>query len=373
MRKPLILCVVGTRPEAIKMAPVVLGLRARGDLTAMIVSTGQHRDLVAPQLAHFGLFADIDLGIAADGRALAGQLGRLIEGLGNCLANTTPDLVIGQGDTLSAFAAGLAAFYAQIPFAHVEAGLRTDRLDSPFPEEMHRRAISLATRLHFAPTRSAAQQLMAEGVPADRILISGNSVIDALLHISTQLEPKASVRPSILFTLHRRESIDRADDIFSALRRIAMGRPDIDIVYPVHPNPAFHDRAHARLGKIANVRLMAPLDYPDLVATMATSLFVMTDSGGIQEEAPALGKPVLVLRDVSERMEALESGAALLIGTDGDRVTHETLRLIDCADSRARMAIGRSPYGDGRAGARIASACARYLGTAPDILIEEFG
>ncbi|TZG27347.1 non-hydrolyzing UDP-N-acetylglucosamine 2-epimerase [Sphingomonas montanisoli] len=373
MRKPVILCVVGTRPEAIKMAPVVIGLRARDDLSALIVSTGQHRDLVAPQLAHFGLVPDIDLGIAADGRTLAGQLGRLLEALDTCLATALPDLVIGQGDTLSAFAAALSAFYRQIPFAHVEAGLRTDRLDSPFPEEMHRRAIALATRLHFAPTRSAANRLATEGVPADRILITGNSVIDALFHVTARQEPTRAARASFLFTLHRRESVDMADDILAAVGRIALERPDIDVVYPVHPNPAFHDRAHSQLGRIANVRLTQPLDYPDLVAAMAASLFVVTDSGGLQEEAPALGKPVLVLREVSERMEAVESGAALLIGTNGDRIVRETLRLIDCADSRARMAIGGSPYGDGRAGTRIASACARYLGAARDIPIDAFG
>ncbi len=368
-----VLCIVGTRPECIKMAPVIRALRARGRCRVLVVSTGQHRDLVAQELREFGLVVDFDLDVMRENQALSGLTARIFESLDPLLVETAPDLVLVQGDTTSVMAAALCAFHRRIPVGHVEAGLRTDDVASPFPEEMNRRVTTVAARLHFAPTAGARDALLREGVAADRVFLTGNTVIDALTARAEAVEPAPTARPRrILLTAHRRENhgapIRR---ICSAVRRLIERFPDLEIVYPVHPNPNISRPVTELLSGIERVVLRPPLGYGDLIAEMKSAQLVLTDSGGIQEEAPALGRPVLVLREETERPEAVAAGAAILVGTDEDRIVAEATRLLLEADARAAMTGAGSPYGDGRAAERIAEICCAHLeGRAP--VVDEF-
>lgn len=356
-----IVCVVGTRPEAIKMAPVIRELRARG-FEAPILVTAQHRHLLDQMLQVFGLEPAWDLDIMRPDQGLGEVTGRLVPRLEHLFREAHADAVLAQGDTATVFCAALAAFYAGIPFGHVEAGLRSGDLAAPFPEEAMRRLTAVVTRWHFAPTAQARTALLAEGHPEAAIYVTGNTVIDALLETAGR-EPlpwPAAVPPLnpaerlVLVTLHRRENfgapLDRA---LAAIATFADQHPSARIVFPVHPNPHVRTTVQERLGGRASVNLIEPLDYPELVALLTRCCMVWTDSGGLQEEGPALGKPVLVFRDVTERPEAVEAGGVRLVGTDPDLFLSEAARLWDDPQAYASMAVPRFPYGDGHAARRI--------------------
>jgi UDP-N-acetylglucosamine 2-epimerase (non-hydrolysing) len=367
--RPVVLCVVGTRPEAIKMAPVVQALRRRGSLGVRLLLTGQHRSLLDGALADFGLCGDLDLDVMRPDQTLSGLAARILDGLDPVLAAEAPGMVLAQGDTTTVMATALAAFHRRIPFGHVEAGLRTGDLGNPFPEELNRQVATRAASLHFAPTEGARRALLAEGVAPGSVHLTGNTVVDALLDMAARLPRAAAPEagPLVLMTLHRRESFDGgAERVLGAVRRLCAALPGLRVLYPVHPNPKVRDLASRILGDLPQVRLAEPLSYPELVAALARCSLVLTDSGGLQEEAPALGKPVLVTREVTERPEAVALGVARLVGTDPDRILREATRLLTDPAAHAEMARGASPYGDGQAAGRIAAIVeAALLGGAP--------
>jgi UDP-N-acetylglucosamine 2-epimerase (non-hydrolysing) len=364
-----LLFVFGTRPEAIKLAPVVRELSARPNFHCKVCVTGQHRELLAQVLDLFGLRPDWNLEIMRPDQDLAYLTGAALSGVGGILASWRPDRVIVQGDTTTTFAGALAAFYHRIPVAHVEAGLRTSNIYSPWPEEINRRLVSQVADLHFAPTPRARDNLLREGIDNDRIIVTGNTGIDALLWVSALLDGKAELRARvegildghftehkriILMTGHRRESFDGGlARICQAMARIAT-RKDVTIVFPVHPNPNVR-RATEPLHRRDNVLLTEPADYLELVFLLKRCHFVVTDSGGIQEEAPSFGKPVLVTRDTTERPEAMEHGLAKLVGTDDRRLFDEMQTLLDDPQAYRRMSRVENPYGDGLASRRIAA------------------
>ncbi len=356
-----ILCVIGTRPEAIKMAPVVAALKAHpAGFRVTVVATAQHREMLDQILANFAIRPDIDLDIMSEGQSLPELTARLLPAFDRALAATQPDFVLAQGDTSTVLIAALASFYRRLPFGHVEAGLRTHDMASPFPEEMNRTLVGrLATR-HYTPTENAAANLRQEGVPAEAIVVTGNTVIDALYHMVAlcpelpfALPPE---RRMVLVTAHRRENFGAPfDRILDAIATLVGAHPDIEIVYPVHPNPNVREPAYRRLAALDRVRLIEPLDYAGFVAAMMRSYLIITDSGGVQEEAPALGKPVLVLRTVTERPEAVAAGVVKVVGVDTATIVDEAGRLLTDPAAYAAMAQGVSPYGDGRAAERIAA------------------
>lgn len=365
-QKLRVMLVFGTRPEAIKMAPVVQALRADPDVVASVVVTGQHRDMLDQVLDVFGIVPDADLDLMRPGQASPDVLARSLKALGPQLERLRPDLVLVHGDTTTTLAASLAAFYARIPVGHVEAGLRTGDMQSPWPEEMNRRLTAPLTELHFAPTARAAANLAAEGI-AGGVHVTGNTVIDALLGAVDRIERDVGVatelacrftflqpeRRTVLVTAHRRENFDGGlDGIAEAIVRLAR-RDDVQVVFPVHPNPRVRDVMLQRVAGAANVHLIEPQDYLPFVWLMRHSTLILTDSGGVQEEAPSLGKPVLVMRDVTERPEAVEAGTVELVGTDPARIVARVERLLDNEMAYARMAQARNPYGDGAATERI--------------------
>lgn len=355
-----IVCVVGTRPEAIKMAPVIQALRREPWAQVRVVATAQHREMLDEALALFGIVPDVDLGIMRPGQELADLTGRLLSALGAEFRHAPPDAVLAQGDTTTVLAAALAAFYRRIPFGHVEAGLRTGDMAQPFPEEMNRVLASRLASLHFAPTERARAALLEEGAAAANIWVTGNTVIDALLSVADLNLPHGLELPKdkrlILLTAHRRENFGTPlEEIFRAVRTLVQRHDDLHIVFPVHPNPSVAGSAHQHLQGQPGITLCRPLDYGKLVALMKQSWLVLTDSGGLQEEAPALGKPVLVLRDETERPEALEAGVAQLVGHDHNRIVEAVETLLDDEAAYRALAKGASPFGDGHAAARIVS------------------
>ncbi|MBI5850608.1 MAG: UDP-N-acetylglucosamine 2-epimerase (non-hydrolyzing) [Planctomycetes bacterium] len=362
-----IVVAVGTRPEAVKLAPVVHALRREPWARVTVLATAQHRELLDQILQFFGIEADIDLDLMRPGQSLADLTSRMIDSLDGAFALVEPDLVIGQGATTTVPAAGLCSFYRRVPFAHVEAGLRTHDRNSPFPEEMNRVLVGRLADLHFAPTARARGNLLDEGVAPSSIEVTGNTVIDALVWATprvdrTRFAPKEG-RRTILVTAHRRESFGPPlDDVCNAVLEIVTAREDVEVVFPVHPNPNVRGTVDRVLSKHPRIHLMAPLDYADFVAAMASCHLVLTDSGGVQEEAPALGKPVLVLRDNTERPEGIDAGTAKLVGTDRKRIVEQTLRLLDDERVYAAMSQAVNPYGDGRAAARITTRIRRFLG-----------
>jgi UDP-N-acetylglucosamine 2-epimerase (non-hydrolysing) len=353
-----VLCVVGTRPEAVKMAPVVLRLRAEPWARPRVLATAQHRRMLDQVLGLFGIAPDVDLDLMRRDQTLADLTSRMIAALDRALADERPDVVLAQGDTTTVMATALAAFYRRIPFGHVEAGLRTGDLANPFPEEMNRVVASRLARFHFAPTAEARGNLLREGIRDADVHVTGNTVIDALLHVSAGDAPIGPAldpgRRLILVTAHRRESFGAPlREAFGALRTLADRNADIEVLYPVHLNPNVSGPAHELLGGHPRILLCDPLDYAPFVSAMKRAYLILTDSGGVQEEAPALGKPVLVLRDETERPEAIAAGVVKLVGTDAARIVDEAQRLLDDRAAYAAMARGVSPYGDGHAAERI--------------------
>jgi len=360
----LLAVVVGTRPEAVKMAPVIVALRACPWARVLVVATGQHQEMALRPLAGFGIVPDIILDAMSPGQSLADLTARLMAGLDGVIAAHRPDAVLAQGDTTSVLAAGMVAFYRQIPFAHVEAGLRTDDIAHPFPEEFNRRAAALVAARHFAPTPLAERNLLRENVSPERIVLTGNTGIDALYATLGTLEDISPERVprTILLTAHRRENLGAPlVEIFSAARAVADAFDDVEIVCPLHPNPAVQGLAAQRLGGHPRIQVRAHAEYREMVRLLASSHLVLTDSGGLQEEAPALGKPVLVLRDVTERPEAVAVGAARCVGTRADDIVRETARLLTDREAYEQMATPVSPYGDGNAALRIVQALGELL------------
>jgi len=353
-----ILAVYGTRPEAIKMAPVIAALRRRPEAFAVAVcATGQHREMTDQVEELFGLRPDLDLGLMRPDQTLNGLAARALEALDGVLTARRPDWLLVQGDTTTAMTAALAAFHRGVRVGHVEAGLRTGDLARPFPEEANRRVIDLLAAALFAPTGRARAALLAEGSDPARVHVVGNTVIDALRCLAPgEAETAAAERPEVLVTVHRRESFGPPlRRIFVALRRLAVAFPAVHWVYPVHPNPNVRGPAREILAGLPNLELCAPLGYRELVRRLARCRFVLTDSGGLQEEAPTFGKPVLVLRETTERPEGVEAGVARLVGTDAERIFAESSRLLTDDDAWLGMARAVNPYGDGHAAGRIAA------------------
>lgn len=362
-----VLLVFGTRPEAIKMFPVIHALRALRGIETRIAVTAQHRALLDQVLAMAGIVPDVDLDLMQDGQSLDGFMARALTGLGRTLDEETPARVIVHGDTLTTVAAALAAHYRKIPVDHVEAGLRSFDVYQPWPEEAHRRLAAVIADQHFAPTEAARDALLKENVPAGNIHITGNTVIDALLATTRLIETRPELvagldplahrfsgRRIIAVTTHRRENFGEGmAKIARAVADVAK-RPDVAVIFPVHPNPHVRPIVEKALSGFENVALIRPLDYPHFVRLLGMAELVLTDSGGVQEEAPALGKPVLVMREATERPEGVAAGAALLVGTDCRRIAAEVFRLLDDKAAYAGMALARNPYGDGRAAERIA-------------------
>lgn len=355
--------VFGTRPEAIKMAPLALELQKREGIESLICVTAQHREMLDSVMNCFGLSADADLNIMGKNQTLTDVTTRALKGLEDCFKEHQPDLVLVHGDTSTTFSAALAAFYAKIPVGHVEAGLRTYDRYSPFPEEMNRCLVGRLATLHFAPTSKNAENLRAEAVTGD-IFVTGNTVIDAMKYTvgdggfaSNDLKAVDFSKRVITMTCHRRENYgEPMKNIFSAVRELALRHPEIEIVYPVHLSPVVRGAAAEHLAELPNVHLIEPLDAMDMHRLMSASFFVMTDSGGIQEEAPSLGKPVLVLRRETERPEAVAAGTVKLTGVEREDIIRDAEELLLGGETYQRMARAVNPYGDGQACRRIADA-----------------
>lgn len=357
------LVVLGTRPEAIKMAPVIRALRDRPDqFSTQVCLTAQHRGLLDQVIALFNISVDYDLDLMAPGQSIAQVTSGVLAGMDNVLQESRPDMVLVHGDTTTSFAAALAAFYRQIPVAHVEAGLRTHDRARPFPEEMNRRLGDSLCTYHYASTANARDNLVREHFDPANIVITGNTVIDALLDVAARpytfddaaMDALGRDRRLVLVTAHRRESFGAPfDGICRAIRAIVDAHPDVEVAYPVHPNPQIQQAAREHLAGVGRIHLVEPLDYLPFVQLMKKATFILTDSGGIQEEAPSLGKPVLVLRDLTERPEAVAAGTALLVGTDCDRIVAAARSLLDDTATYRRMASAANPFGDGKASGRI--------------------
>lgn len=357
-----IMTVFGTRPEAIKMAPVVKELQKHPEVTTKICITAQHREMLDQVMALFGLVADYDLDIMAKGQTLYDITERVLHGLREVFEKEKPDLVLVHGDTTTTFTAALAAFYAQIPVGHVEAGLRTGNLFSPYPEEANRQLTGVLADYHFAPTETARQNLLSEHKNPDRIYVTGNTVIDALLatvkenysFADKEIEALEAHKRIILVTTHRRENLGGPmHHVYRALRRLVDTVPDTEIVFPVHLNPLVREAVAEELEGHPSVHLVEPMEYEEFTNLMASSAIVLTDSGGIQEEAPSLGKPVLVLRDTTERPEAVAAGTVKLVGTEEETVYRAAYELLTDEGAYKKMAEAVNPYGDGLAAKRI--------------------
>jgi UDP-N-acetylglucosamine 2-epimerase (non-hydrolysing) len=350
--------VLGTRPEAIKLAPVARAMATGTQFEPIVVTTGQHREMLHQMLGLLYVDVRIALDVMRRRQQLSDLTARLVRELGGVMREQRPDLVVVQGDTTTALAGALAAFYEKIPVAHVEAGLRTGVIDNPFPEELNRSLIGRIARWHFAPTSAAARHLTGEGVAGEQVFVTGNTVIDNLLWVLSEGTGTSAFRTGakrILVTLHRRENQgERMRGMGRALTRLA-GRGDVEIVLPLHKSPAVRDVLLPELEGHAGISLVEPLDYLDFAATLAECDLVLTDSGGIQEEAPSLSKPALVLRTTTERPEAVEAGAARLVGTDPEAIVTWAARLLDDPAEYKRMATAGNPFGDGLASARILS------------------
>lgn len=389
----IVTIVLGTRPEAIKLAPVICALQQEKHLNCRVCVTGQHRHMLDQVLQLFSITPDVDLNLMTPGQSLAVVTAKALEGLDAEFGHVRPGLILAQGDTTTAFCAALAAFYHRIPLGHVEAGLRTGNLNAPWPEEANRLLTSRLATLHFAPTDWARENLLREGIPSDRVLVTGNTVVDALLQIQQAVSKvehwEAALRrwglpetllswfaasnrgalPAsqndfrlVLVTGHRRESFGSGfEGICRAIRDIADSQENVGIIYPVHLNPNVQQPVHRLLGGHPRIALVPPVNYECFVWLMEKSWLILTDSGGVQEEAPTLGKPVLVMRDTTERPEGVEVGTSVLVGTEPAKIVREALRLLQNSAEHRRRSQIRNPYGDGFAAARISGACREFL------------
>lgn len=367
-----VMTVFGTRPEAIKMFPVVHALRARPMLETRVCVTAQHREMLDQVLEIGRIVPDVDLDVMTPDQSLDALLARLVTGLGETFDREKPDRILVHGDTLTTMAATLAAYFRKIPVGHVEAGLRSGNIYHPWPEEVNRKVAGAVADLHFAPTETAAAALRAENVPMERIHVTGNTVIDALLATRARIDEQPSLAAGldalaarfagkriVAVTSHRRENFgDGMQAIAEAIAGIA-ARDDVAVVFPVHPNPHVRGAMEPLLGNLSNVALIDPLDYPHFVRLLGLSDLVLTDSGGVQEEAPSFGKPVLVMRETTERPEGIEAGTARLVGTDKNRIISEIFSLLDDEAAYNVMARAHNPFGDGKAADRIAEIVAR--------------
>lgn len=369
-----VLLAFGTRPEAIKLAPLIHQCRQHGEVEPIVCLTGQHREMLDQVVQYFEIETDVDLALMRPGQSLAELTARCLTGIDQTLARFRPDCVVAQGDTTTVAATALAAFYRKIPFVHVEAGLRTGDLYSPWPEEMNRRVATLTAAIHCAPTEHARRNLLAEQVPDEAVHVTGNTVIDALLWTAGRERERGDLwrqkyatlgeRPLVLVTAHRRESFGHGlDEVCRAILILAAEYPEVAFVFPVHPNPQTRDSVERVLGKHAsdNIHLLDPLPYPEFVWLMDRSTLMISDSGGVQEEAPSLGKPVLVTRDVTERTEALDAGAVELVGTETWKIVDRASLLLSDAEAYAARQVARNPYGDGRAAERIVDLMLRNI------------
>lgn len=366
MSKPKIACIVGTRPDAIKTMPVILRLKELADeVDVVTLSTGQHREMLEQVFETFGVQPDEDLGLMKHGQTLAELTSRALTGLDEALAKHKPDFVIAQGDTTTTFVASLAAFYRMIPFGHVEAGLRTHDLYNPFPEEFNRRAAGVIAAQHYAPTEWSAENLRRENTNPDQIFVTGNTGIDAVMHVAER-EPQTwyPEHPGriVLLTTHRRENWgEPQQDIARAALEITNRFPDVHLVVPMHKNPVVRETLEGILSGHPRISLIEPPEYPKFVKLMQRSSLILTDSGGVQEEAPSFGIPVLILRLTTERPEGVDAGCAKLIGTDYDTIVSEASRLLEDEAAYAAMSQAQNPYGDGRAADRIADLVLRHF------------
>lgn len=370
-----VMVLFGTRPEAIKMAPVVRAIAAGGVFQCRVCVTGQHRQMLDQVLRLFAIAPDDDLDIMQHNQDLGDITSRVLQGMRVVFERTRPDMLLVQGDTTTCFAGALAGFYAGVPVGHVEAGLRTGNLAAPFPEEANRQLTSRLATLHFAPTTGARKNLLDEGIREDRIFVTGNTVIDALLSVRQlaareidfqQFGTAAKVieehEPYVLVTGHRRENFGRGfTNICEAIATLARHHPQVHFVYPVHLNPLVQQPVHAMLGGLDNVHLIAPLEYVPFVLAMDRCRLILTDSGGVQEEAPSLGKPVLVMREITERPEAVEAGTVMLVGTDQEKIVTECERLLAVGEGGGTDKKIVNPYGDGRAAERIVTALGDFF------------
>ena len=358
-----ILLVFGTRPEAIKMCPLVKEMQKDPRITPVVCVTGQHREMLDQVLDIFDIKPEYDLNIMRPGQDLTDVTTAILTGLKPVLTEVKPDVVFVHGDTATTFAASVASYYQKIPVGHIEAGLRTGDMYSPWPEEGNRKLTGVIAKYHFAPTEWSQQNLLNEGVPADQIVVTGNSVIDSLLWVAKKIDSDESLQQQVLAKLpkldpekrmilvtgHRRENFgDSFDNICHAIRDLAL-RGDVEVVYPVHLNPNVREPVNRILKDVPNVHLIEPLDYLPFVALMKKSAIILTDSGGIQEEAPSLGKPVLVMRDTTERPEAVAAGTVKLVGTNQDVIVSEITRLLEDDNAYLEMSFAHNPYGDGHA------------------------
>lgn len=363
-----IVCIVGTRPEGIKMAPVIRALRACDWARVIVVSTGQHREILRQTLADFDVAIDRDLDLMEPRQTLAGLTGKIFRELDPLLEELKPDLVFAQGDTTTVMVASMLCFYRGIYFGHVEAGLRTGNLQHPFPEEFNRVVTGRIATLHFAPTEISSQNLLSEKVEPEQIFVTGNTVVDALKYMAdhvteADLPTKAlDGAPVVLVTAHRRENFGQPIlRVCEAIKELSARYPRVKFVYPVHPNPQIHDVVHRELSATRGAILLSPLSYREMVALMKVSTLILTDSGGIQEEAPALAKPVLVLRETTERPEAVQAGVVKIVGTQTIDIVEQVSRLLDDEAAYREMARGVSPYGDGKSSERIVDIARNYL------------
>lgn len=373
--RPSVLVIFGTRPEAIKLFPVIRALRADARIDTRVCVTAQHRGMLDQVLEIAGIVPDIDLDLMEPGQSLDRLTARLLVGLGEVMDQVQPQRVIVQGDTATAMVGALAAYYRRIPVAHVEAGLRSGDIWHPFPEEVNRRIVAPIADLHFAPTETAAEALRRENIDPRTVYVTGNTVVDALLATTARIEQEPALAAGlddllarfagkriILVTTHRRENFGGGmENIARAIRRIA-ARGDVAVIFPVHPNPNVREVMDRELGGQANVATIDPLDYPHFIRALGACHIVLTDSGGVQEEAPALGKPVLVMRETTERPEGVAAGTARLVGAGEDRIVTEIFNLLDDKAAYLAMARAHNPFGDGHASARIAGLVADAFG-----------
>ncbi|WP_057876917.1 non-hydrolyzing UDP-N-acetylglucosamine 2-epimerase [Liquorilactobacillus aquaticus] len=369
MKKIKVMTVFGTRPEAIKMAPLVLALKKNKNFEALTVVTAQHREMLDQVLKTFNIRPDYDLNIMHANQTLGEITANVLKLLNKVLEKEQPDIVLVHGDTTTTFAAGVSAFYQKIPLGHVEAGLRTWNKYSPYPEEMNRQMTDVLSDLYFAPTKQSKKNLLREGHAEKKIFVTGNTAIDALnetIRDNYRHETLKKIDPQhkiVLLTMHRRENQgDPMKDVFLAVREVLQSHPDVDVIYPMHLNPKVRKIAREVLGNFERVHLIEPLDVVDFHNLSAKSYFIMTDSGGVQEEAPALGKPVLVLRDTTERPEGVTAGTLKLIGTEFDDVKKEMEKLLDDQAAYTEMSEANNPYGDGHAAERIIESLNYFFG-----------